>query len=99
MPNLPFEYLPEAILEAHEAFHWYARKSPRVAEHFWEELVRAREMVAGSPYAWTPYYHGTRIFQLRKYPYGLVYVPRPEKIIGVAVCHISRRPGYWRLRV
>ena len=99
MPNRPFEYHPEAMIEAHKAFHWYAGQSEQAADRFWNELIRARELVTDRPQGWTPYFHGTRVFQFRKYPYGLVYVERPEKIIGLAVCHFRRRPGYWRVRL
>ncbi len=94
-----FEYHPDAILEAHHAFHWYAERSDQAAEHFWEELVRARNLVSERPHSWTPYFHGTRCFKLRKYPYGLVFIEREDKIVGLAVCHFRRRPGYWRERL
>jgi hypothetical protein len=29
----------------------------------------------------------------------LVYIERGEKIIGIAVAHLKRRPGYWRKRL
>lgn len=98
MPNLPFEYHPDAIAEAIAAHAWYAEQSQHAADRFWKELVRARNMVTQRPQGWTPYYHGTRCFQLRKFPYGLVYVELPDKIVGLAVCHFRRRPGYWRKR-
>ena len=98
-PSLPFEYHPKAILEAHEAFHWYAERSEEAADRFWGELVRARKLVVGRPEGWAPYFHGTRCFQFRKFPYGLVYIQRPKKLFGLAVCHFSRRPGYWRDRI
>lgn len=98
-PDLPFEYHPKAILEAHSAFHWYRERSEQAADLFWSELVRARKKAAELPDLWTPYYHGTRCFRFRKYPYGLVYMRRPEKLFGIAVCHFSRRPGYWRERL
>jgi hypothetical protein len=29
----------------------------------------------------------------------LVYIERGERIIGIAVAHLKRRPGYWRKRL
>jgi hypothetical protein len=29
----------------------------------------------------------------------LVYVERGDRIIGIAVAHLHRRPGYWRTRL
>ena len=51
------------------------------------------------PRSWTPYLHGTRYFKLDAFPYALVYIERSDKVIGVAVAHLRRRPGYWRSRL
>lgn len=99
MPNLAFEYLPQAIREAHHAYHWYDRQSDTAADRFWEELRRARQQITEQPESWTPYFHGTRVFPLRKFPYGLVYVVRPNRVVGIAVCDFRRRPGYWQNRL
>ncbi len=84
MPDLPFEYHPDAILEAHHAYHWYAEQSQDAAERFWNELTRARKLVSEHPKVWTPYFHGTRVFQFRRFPHGLVYLEQPDRIIGLA---------------
>jgi plasmid stabilization system protein ParE len=99
MPNQRFEYHPDAIAEATEAYDWYAERNETVAERFWEELRRARQMVTKDATSWSSYLHGTRCFLFDHYPYGLVYVERGEKIIGIAVAHLKRRPGYWRNRL
>jgi len=99
MPNQRFEYHPEAIAEATEAYNWYAERDETAAERFWQELGRARQWVTEEPDSWSPYLHSTRCFLLDRYPYGLVYVERGEKIIGIAVAHLKRRPGYWRKRL
>ena len=94
-----FEYHPEAIREAWEAFHWYEVRSERAAEAFWTELRRARNSITLHPASWMPYLHGTRCLKLNKYPFAIVYVERSERILGIAVAHLHRRPGYWRDRV
>jgi plasmid stabilization system protein ParE len=99
MFDLPFEYHPEAITEAWEAFHWYQERSEIAAERFWQQLRRAREYVTQHPHSCGKYVHGTRCARLRRFPYGLVYVLRSDRIIGVAVAHLKRRPGYWRARL
>jgi plasmid stabilization system protein ParE len=94
-----FEYHPEAIQEAWEAFHWYEARSDSAAEEFWTELRRTRNSITLHPTSWMPYLHGTRCLKLNKYPFAIVYVERSEKILGIAVAHLHRRPGYWRDRV
>jgi plasmid stabilization system protein ParE len=99
MPGHEFEYLPEAIAEATQAFNWYAERSENAADRFWDELRAARRQVTDRPATWNPYLHGTRCYQLSNFPYGLVYIERGERIIGIAVAHLNRRPGYWRQRL
>lgn len=99
MTSLLFEYHPEAIFEAHQAYHWYEERSEDASDRFWKELLRARKLVTERPLGWTPYYHGTRVFQFRRFPYGLVYLQHSDKLIGLAVCHFHRRAGYWKDRI
>jgi toxin ParE1/3/4 len=99
MSNREFDYHPEAIGEAWEAFHWYALRSEAVAEAFWDALLAARAAVTMHPEIWPPYLHGTRCFQLDGFPFGLIYVERTDQVIGITVAHFSRRPGYWRKRL
>jgi plasmid stabilization system protein ParE len=94
-----FEYHSEAMQEAFKAFEWYARQDETVADRFWEELRRARRSVTSHPKSWMPYLYGTRCFLLKKFPFALVYIERDDKIIGIAVAHLKRRPGYWRKRL
>ncbi|PHR98616.1 MAG: plasmid stabilization protein [Blastopirellula sp.] len=99
MSALRFEYHPAAIEEANHAYRWYLEQSPQAANRFWEELVSGREKICQQPDAWTPYYHGSRCYQLRKFPYGIVYVRNDELIIAVAICHLHRKPEYCKKRM
>jgi plasmid stabilization system protein ParE len=97
--NQEFEYHPEAIAEAWEAFHWYLERSEAAADSFWDELRDARSAVTEHPETWGAYLHGTRCLTLRRFPYGLVYIERGDRILGIAVAHLKRRPGYWKSRL
>jgi toxin ParE2 len=94
-----FEFHHEAILEAREAADWYAARSVKAASKFKAELRRAEDSVTKHPIAWAPYLHGTRCFKLERFPYALVYIERGVLIIGIAVAHLKRRPGYWKKRL
>lgn len=99
MSGRNFEYHPEAIKEAWDAYHWYEERSDSAAENFWQGLRRARLFVTKHPQAGSPYLHGTRYQRLKRFPYGLIYIQRDDLIVGVAVAHLKRRPGYWRERL
>jgi hypothetical protein len=66
---------------------------------FKKELRQAERLVKQHPEEWMTYLHGTRCYLFDRFPFALVYIERGEKIIGIAVAHLKRRPGYWRKRL
>jgi toxin ParE1/3/4 len=35
----------------------------------------------------------------REFPYGIIYVERPDNIWILALMHLHREPGYWKRRL
>jgi hypothetical protein len=89
-----FEFHHEAVLDSLEAAKWYADRSIGAAEKFKTELRRAEDSVTRHPISWAPYLHGTRCFKLARFPFALVYIERDDRVVGIAVAHLKRRPGY-----
>jgi plasmid stabilization system protein ParE len=98
MNHPTFEFHPEALREAWEARRWYADRDPRTAASFLVELDHAQKQVVAHPERWPVYFHGTRRYRLRRFPYLLVYHTQSERIVVLAVAHAKRRPGYWKAR-
>jgi plasmid stabilization system protein ParE len=96
--TLEVEYLNEALEEAEAAARWYAERSPSAASGFDAELAAAEIAVSEHPLAWPPFEHDTRRYLLRRFPFSVVYVLEPDRVVIVAVAHAHRRPGYWRVR-
>lgn len=42
--------------------------------------------------------HGKRRFEMKRFPYSVVYTIVGKEIRMLAVAHHRRRPGYWRQR-
>lgn len=93
-----FEYLAAALEEAEASARWYAERSPSAAAGFDAELDSAEVAISEQPEAWAPFDHGTRQYLLRRYPFRVVYQVETDRIVVVAVAHVSRRPGYWKSR-
>lgn len=85
--------------EAREAFWWYAKRSQEVAIRFEQSLKNAFDEIELHPQRWPKYRCETRAFQLRKFPYLVVYLERPIDTVIVAIAHTSRRCGYWKKRI
>lgn len=81
------------------ARRYYARRSASVAARFIAALDEAVARVSTQPAMWPSDVHGTRACRLRKFPYQLVYIEQPTRVLVLAVPHNRRRPGYWRRRL
>ena len=99
MSRIRVELDPEAVAEAQEAFHWYAKRSQRAADRFIAELDAAVARIGEQPQLFACYLHGTRRCRLKRYPYAVVFREQADLIEVVAVAHCKRRPGYWKSRV
>lgn len=92
-----FHYLADAEVLAARRF--YARAGAGVLAGFTAALGDATARVAAAPAMWPPDRYGARACRLKKYPYRLVYVEEPTRVLVLAIAHDRRRPGYWRRRV
>jgi toxin ParE2 len=97
--NQTFEVLDEASEEVDAATRWYARRSWSAAAGFVAAYESALSQIERMPYAWPPYRWNTRRFLLHRYPYHVVYWVDPDRVVVIAVAHMSRRPDYWRDRL
>ena len=80
-------------------FEWYRKRSAQAAADFVSELERAVCEVTEHPERWPAYLQGTQRYKLERFPHALVYLVRDDSILGLAVAHLNRRPGYWRSRL
>ena len=62
------------------------------------ELDHAQKQVVAHPERWPIYFHGTRRYRIKRFPYLMVYYTQPERIVVLAIAHAKRRPGYWKSR-
>jgi len=94
------DLLPLAAREAHAARRWYVGNAGQVvAGRFIAALDDAKAKIEATPLACSPYLYGTRSCRLKRFPYHLIFLEEPNRLLVVAVAHFSRRPGYWRRRL
>ena len=89
----------DAEAELWEAAAYYESKVEGLGADFRAEVERALGQIRAAPERWSKGVRGTRRYHVRRFPYSIVYLDRPEFLIVIAVAHGKRRPHYWRNRV
>ncbi len=78
-----------------EAWNWYSTRSAEAASRLLDDVVAARNLIGEYPRAWKHLGNNVRLCQLKRFPYGIVYIVAPDEIIVVGVGHLRRGPAYW----
>ncbi len=90
--------LPEAELDAREAFVWYRNRNSDAADRFEDEFMKALERIAELPWEAPEIAAGVRHLSFHRLPYGIIYAIEEGRVVVLAVMHQRRRPGYWQRR-
>lgn len=98
---IEFRWHPAAAREAQSARRWYQfdQDAPDVARRFQVTLQRALSQIAQAPERWPVVVDGLRKRPLRGFPYRIVYQPRGDYVLIVALMHERQQPQYWRSRI
>ena len=85
--------------ELGEAVRWYEDQRDGLGVAFLEAVQMVVSRIKTHPRIGTsvPDQQHTRRVLVRGFPYQVVYVVGPTEAVVVAVAHLKRRPGYWRL--
>ena len=95
---LALEFHLEAEAEMRDAAAYYEEQAPGLGGDFLDDVERGTHWVQQFPFSWATYEGEYRRHLLRRFPYGLIYRVGSEKIFIIAVCHLRRKPGYWKSR-
>lgn len=94
-----YGFLEPAQIELEEAVKHYNERQAGLSYDFAKEVADTITRILRYPEAWTKLSRRTRRCRTKKFPYGVVYQIRGDKILVVAVTHLKRKPWYWRDRV
>lgn len=98
MDKRSVELHEDAAHEFISAFEWYFSRNEIVAVRFSQDVNDAIEHIAQFPERYPEYFHQSRKFVLRHFPFLIVYRELPSSIQILAIAHAARRPGYWKNR-
>ena len=66
---------------------------------FAREVANTISRILRYPEAWTKLSQRTRRCRTKRFPYGVIYQIRGDRLLIVGVGHLRRKPFYWRNRV
>lgn len=90
---------PMAEADVRDAYHWYEDRAHGLGDEFLRTADAALASIQRHPESYPPVYESVRRALLRKFPYGLFYVIKPDAIIVLACFHVRRDPKSWQDRV
>jgi toxin ParE1/3/4 len=95
---LPLFITPQAEEEAQEAARWYQQESEGLGTTFLETVERALSQIEENPLRFPVIHRGIRRAVLGRFPYGIFFRTRPDRIKVIAILHLARDPILWRRR-
>ncbi len=96
---MEIEFLEPALIELDDAKEYYNVQSNGLGTNFFDEVLKAIELISRFPEVWSKNTENTRKALLKKFPYNLVYSILEDKIYIIAVAHQHREPEYWIDRI
>lgn len=96
---MTYEFHPEAEQEFIEAAAFYEQNVTGLGERFGKEVRRAIVRLMEYPQIGPLIDADLRRLLLTRFPYFLIYSSTSDLLRVVAVAHVHRRPGYWRIRI
>ena len=88
----------KAELELLESIDWYAKRSKIVSEKFIVEISNSIDFIQNNPLLPSIIYGKKRKFNLKQFPFSIVYSIHKKTIFILAVFHHSRNPKIWESR-
>lgn len=96
--SLPLRIHPEAEAEFAEAVRWYEPRGTDLASDFIAAVDEAITALRRHPDRYPVVRGATRRFLVRRFPYGVFYIPGPKELRVTAIYHLARDPRGWQSR-
>ena len=94
-----YEFLEPAQIELEEDVQYFNEQRAGLGFEFAKEVADTITRILRYPEAWAKLSRRTRRCRTKRFPYGVIYQIRGDKILIVAIMHLRRKPLYWRDRV
>jgi plasmid stabilization system protein ParE len=96
--SLPIVLTAEAEADVEEAAMWYEQRSDGLGVRYVSRVREVLARVSDNPELCPEVHGGLRRAPVRRFPYGVFYRRREDRIEVVAVFHDRRNPSAWKRR-
>jgi mRNA-degrading endonuclease RelE of RelBE toxin-antitoxin system len=94
-----YDFLEPAQIELEEEVRYLNESQVNLGYEFAHEVLSTINRILKYPDAWTKLSKRTRRCRTRRFPYGVIYQIRGNKILIIAISHLRRKPFHWRDRI
>jgi toxin ParE1/3/4 len=94
-----FVFHPFTEQELVEAVRFYESRAPGLGGDFIREVEHVLAQIAASPESGSVITGTIRRRLVRRFPFAILYQAGLKDVWIIAVMHLRRRPGYWRVRL
>ncbi len=95
----PVKYHRLAESELIESALYYESRREFLGDNFLDLVDETLIGIQSNPAWGQPGKFNTRSWKVRRFPFRIVYLEQAGRIWIVAVAHLSRKPGYWSVRL
>lgn len=78
-----------------DAFDWYEQQRIGLGNEFLLSVESTLLLIERSPLLFQTRYKNIRVAIIPRFPYGIFYFVDENKIVVIAVFHLSRNPKLW----
>jgi plasmid stabilization system protein ParE len=89
----------DAAKEYADETNYYARLDPELGGRFYDEIERLIRNIRQQPDRFRLFDAPIRRHFSDVFPYAVLYIDQPERVLIIAVMHMKRHPDYWRNRL
>jgi plasmid stabilization system protein ParE len=95
----PRTFHRDAEQEYGEAVDYYLRIDPELGGRFYDEMESLICDIRRQPDRFRMFDPPVRRHFSNVFPYAILYVDQPDRVLIIAVMHMKRQPGYWHERL
>ncbi len=94
--NYPLVIRKRAESQIAEAFAWYELQRIDLGNEYLLSIEAVLHLIEANPLIFQTRHKNIRVALAPRFPYGVFYFIHEEKIVVIAVLHLSRNPKLWK---